>query len=664
MDIRLRKESRPRHGASFSRWLLQFGHRLVRAGAIFLLGAYFLLSAERIDAASATWSSRALSSDWINPLNWSSPTIPDGGDDTATFVTSRRTCIDVWNSVTLNGVHFNCGADMFYISVGANPNVPMNVGVTLTISGAGIVNSASALETFTTGANTYGASGAIVFLNNASAGIFTTYTNAASAISGAYGGHVAFLNSATAARTTIINNGAVTTGADGGYTQFFNTSDAREATITNLGAATTDAGGGSLSFHDNSSAYHARITNSAGVFGASGGSGSGGTSFVDISSAGEAIIINNGSVDVNSYGGFTSFSANSNAGNATFENQCGNAEGFGGGETVFSDSATAANGTFLNKGGCMGAGGLTYFGGASTAGDGHFVVEGASPNGPARATVHFGGGPGIASAGKGTFVSQGATVGGGASGGFIDFNVYSTAEDAFITTGGGLTDGAAGATTQFARQSAAADATLLVNGAATNGAAGGFLLFNPGSTADHASIIANAGSNGGGGGVVRFRGDAVGGTASIAVYGNASLDLRFHSVPGLTVGSLEGDGNVLVGATTLSVGSNDKSTSFSGYIQDGRSNGSGSGGIAKIGTGVLTFEGRSENDYIADTLALTVVTGSPINLNFTGVPDRIRALIVDGATQAPGVYGGPDSDAPNQLGQFTGPGTVLVSETD
>jgi hypothetical protein len=118
----------------------------------------------------------------------------------------------------------------------------------------------------------------------------------------------------------------------------------------------------------------------------------------------------------------------------------------------------------------------------------------------------------------------------------------------------------------------------------------------------------------------------------------------------VTIGSIEGSGNVLLGANNLRVGTNNINTSFSGVI-------SGSGSLAKIGRGILTLQA---NDCIADTVGLILVSGSTIKLDFTGPPDVIASLKVNGVLQPPGIYGGPMSGAPNILLEFRGSGTVSV----
>lgn len=118
-------------------------------------------------------------------------------------------------------------------------------------------------------------------------------------------------------------------------------------------------------------------------------------------------------------------------------------------------------------------------------------------------------------------------------------------------------------------------------------------------TAGNATLIANGGQGGGAGGVIRFFTLARGGTARVEVFGNGSLDVS-NFITNLTVGSIEGDGNVFLGASNLIVGSNNLSTNFSGVISDrgGFTDGRG-GSLTKIGTGKLVLSHR--NTYTGGT---------------------------------------------------------------
>ena len=261
------------------------------------------------------------------------------------------------------------------------------------------------------------------------------------------------------------------------------------------------------------------------------------------------------------------------------------------------------------------------------------------------------------------------------NGGQIAFNGNSSAGSATIVQGGGPqmafneSSSAGNATisnypgfpgsvsqTIFNGTSRAGSATITNYGGGGSGTVGGQTVFNDTSTAGSATVIANSGNNvGGGDGAIFFNGGSTGGTARVEVIDSGYLDIS-NDQSSLTIGSIEGTGYVFLGSNTLIVGSNNLSTTFSGTIQ-------GSGGLGKIGSGVLTFGGRQTSDYIADTVGLILVSGSIINLNFTGPPDLIATLMVDGVAQPPGVYGSPNSGAPHPLPEFAGRGTVQVGAT-
>ena len=236
----------------------------------------------------------------------------------------------------------------------------------------------------------------------------------------------------------------------------------------------------------------------------------------------------------------------------------------------------------------------------------------------------------------------------GAAGGQTIFNDTSTADHASITNdgaGASSNPGNPGQTT-FNDRSTAGHATIINWG--TEGYGGsGTTIFTGSSTADSATIIANGGYYLGGG--IVFIGASTGGNARVKVFDNGHLDITNHQ-SGVTVGSIEGSGDIFLGANTLTVGTNNINTSFSGVIQ-------GTGSLAKVGSGVLTLR---SNHSIADTIGLILVSGSIIKLDFTGPPEPIASLLVNGVPQAAGVYGGPLSGAPNILLEFAGVGTVRV----
>ena len=231
------------------------------------------------------------------------------------------------------------------------------------------------------------------------------------------------------------------------------------------------------------------------------------------------------------------------------------------------------------------------------------------------------------------------------------FNGTSTAGHASITNGGGGFHLANGGQTIFNGTSTAASATLHqltseLTISLTQQPATTFSTILRLPTAQSLSLM---GGSSEAGGAIFFNGASTGGTARVEVFDNGYLDISGHQ-SGVTIGSIEGSGNVFLGANNLTVGTNDINTSFSGVI-------SGSGSLAKVGSGVLTLQA---NDCIADTVGLILVSGSIIKLDFTGPPDVIASLKVNGVPQPPGIYGGPMSGAPNILPEFGGSGTVSV----
>ena len=174
-------------------------------------------------------------------------------------------------------------------------------------------------------------------------------------------------------------------------------------------------------------------------------------------------------------------------------------------------------------------------------------------------------------------------------GGATFFLGHSTAGSATFINAGGVTF--------FLKDSSAGNGTFINNGGRVAGAGGGFTHFDQNSTADSCTLIANGGSNGGDGGMIAFRDRSVGDISRVELFGNGSLDISAHDAPGVTIGSVEGDGNVFLGANTLTVGSNNLSTTFSGVIQNGAF---GSGGsLTKIGLGTLILSGA--NTYTGGT---------------------------------------------------------------
>jgi autotransporter-associated beta strand protein len=168
------------------------------------------------------------------------------------------------------------------------------------------------------------------------------------------------------------------------------------------------------------------------------------------------------------------------------------------------------------------------------------------------------------------------------------------------------------------------DTATAANATVTNSATGDFRFYNT-TTAGNATIVNNN--------LVYFNDASTAGTATIInnsfVYfytngtagqarliNNAGAVIDFSGSTGpasdgnITAGSIEGAGNINLGAVQLSVGSNNLSTTVSGAIQDGGFSGGTGGALVKTGSGTLTLAGA--NTY---TGATTVQAGT---LNVTG----------------------------------------------
>ncbi|MBB4392739.1 autotransporter outer membrane beta-barrel domain-containing protein [Bradyrhizobium sp. ERR14] len=184
-----------------------------------------------------------------------------------------------------------------------------------------------------------------------------------------------------------------------------------------------------------------------------------------------------------------------------------------------------------------------------------------------------------------------------ANSGFVTF------EDSASAGGAQITNNATGQIDFFTNASA---------GTATiNNGAGGVLNFHNTTTAATSSIIndgtvnfdgsATAGSatiTTNNGATTNFSGTSSGGSAKFITNAGGTVDISGLTSGGTTAGSIEGAGNYVLGANTLTTGSLNTSTQVDGII-------SGTGGLTKVGTGTLTLAGT--NTY---TGATTISAGT------------------------------------------------------
>jgi len=305
------------------------------------------------------------------------------------------------------------------------------------------------------------------------------------------------------------------------------------------------------------------------------------------------------------------------------------------GQIIFANSATAGSLTAFNN-----VGSMSFFG-SSTAANGTFTNNGGSAGFAFGASMAFNE---TSTAGNGTFTNDGGAVS-GATGGGIQFFDSSTAGNGTFTINGAPVSGAGFGGVFFvhsyiAGTPTAGDGIFTINGSAVSGEfTGGEVGFGESSTAGNATLIANGGADffppfRGAGGLIFFAGGSTGGTARVEVFGNGVLDISQDTFATVTIGSIEGSGLVFLGgngsfgATNLTVGNNNLSTTFSGKIQDGgNGGGTGGGSLTKIGRGKLTLSKAST--YTGGT---TVSNGTLLVTNRTGSATGTGAVQVNKGT--------------------------------
>ncbi|MEY2485787.1 MAG: fibronectin-binding autotransporter adhesin [Verrucomicrobiota bacterium] len=136
---------------------------------------------------------------------------------------------------------------------------------------------------------------------------------------------------------------------------------------------------------------------------------------------------------------------------------------------------------------------------------------------------------------------------------------------------------------------------------------------------------------------------AVNMTGVVANGGVGSAGLRYSGTDVLTLSN----SNTYSGGTSITVAG--------GTIVAAKDGALGSGNISLTTTAsvTLTLQGGATNNYIADSANLSLITGNTVNLNFTGTPDTIAQLIVNGSSAAAGTYGAGDFPELFGTGQLT-----------
>jgi autotransporter-associated beta strand protein len=192
-----------------------------------------------------------------------------------------------------------------------------------------------------------------------------------------------------------------------------------------------------------------------------------------------------------------------------------------------------------------------------------------------------------------TVVVNGTTILGGAYGSF-NYNAALPLVDVTVTANGGPgTESMFGGGASYLDGPSAQGCTFTSNGGSATNTSGGYTAFSNTFDTGDSVLIANGGTNGGNGGLLVLLDSSVV-RGRVELFGNGMLDISSHDAPGVSVGSLEGDGIVTMGALNLTVGSNSLSTTFSGTLQ-----GEAGSSLTKIGTGTLTLSGA--NTYTGGT---------------------------------------------------------------
>ncbi len=522
--------------------------------------------------ANSTWNTQAASGDWDTAANWSPAEIPS---DTACFAASNQTAItfSAPDVVSVNTIEFAEDAPAYTFTFGPS-TVPA-----LTIAGQGISNGSKKQQSFIVAATSSGyKTPQLKFSNAATAGTSDMFYCAGPVSEQGYGGGViSFCDTSNAGAASF----KVWTGAAappehntvGGEVSFSDASSAQSARFTIFGSLGADGDTfGNVVFHDTATAANATFTNVGGTV--SGGDG-GNTQFYGTSTAAYGVFDNWGGTHSKANGGDVAFDTTADGGHGYFYNHAAKAAGAYGGVTSFNNNpphvspqgASAGNGTYFNYGARDGEEG----------GGGH---------------VEFSAKYGSPTAANARIINYGSTLASKSSAGHTIFSI-SLPTDYFPRAGNGTfwnhpgeSEGAAAGFTEFSvfgsgspgsNVPTADNATLINLGGYSDKATGGYTQFSGPTSAGNAILIAYGGTRGGYGGRVVFYDQASGGSASVELFGNGTLDIGNHT-QGVTIGALALTGGIITtqlgtqtpcltvsGALTL----NSSQTSFSFWKKEG-----------------------------------------------------------------------------------------------
>ena len=670
------------------------GLRSVARHSLAVLLATTALGVVCAHAADAIWvgGNGADPSEWVENNNWSPAAQPNG---TATFTNTGVTTVANDNGVVIIG-------ELLFTGTPNAQAYTFNLDNPMIVNAAGILNNSTNIQTFNItsgnslvfqhGSSASGGTGTGgVTINNQSGG-FINFQNTSTAGSATIVNNsiMQFNDSSTAGSGQITNNVE---------TDFFDSTSAGTAHITNAAAAT-------LTFNTNATAASATISNAGGIqFNNSATAGSshinntgpGTIAFSNSSSAGSMVFTanpgSNGAITFNNTSTASSahidlvdttliFNNTSSAGSATVtmsnathaSNITFNDSSSAGSANItnvsstglnntlrFLDSSTAANATITNNAG-VGSGGQLQFGtlgGTDTANAGTATIVNnnlgttsffAQTSATSAAITNNSGGntnfQDQSTAASATIVNN--------NGGTTTFGVPIVGTDTATAGSANITNNAGG-TTLFTAATTAGNATIVNNtggflqfgdsGAGSSTAsAGNATITNSGTTSFNALTTAGSSTvTTNNGGNLFFFDSSTGGNARFITNAGGVFDMSGLTTAGMTAGSIEGAGNYVLGAKTLTVGSNNLSTTVSGII-------SGIGGsLIKTGTGTMTLS--NTDTYTGPTTVnggALVVDGSIAASSLTTVnagatlagSGTVGATAITGGTLMAGSTGG------------------------
>ena len=335
------------------------------------------------------------------------------------------------------------------------------------------------------------------------------------------------------------------------------------------------------------------------------------------------------------------------AGSAPFTSTRSLALGAGGGTIDLSNNAYGLGGsitgggllTVTGSGGTLGLAAAGNYTGGTVLKDGAGITTTVSGALGSGAVQQQGNGTRLSFLGAASAGANSYSVGRAASadsGNTLSFSQTATAGNATITVNGAGWTTAGPNALQFGGNSSAGASTIVNQGGSINlfenGSAGtatitngdkSLLAFGMAASAGSAKIFNQAG------GLVRFADTSSGANASVTNAAGGTVDVSGSTAKtGTELGSLSGDGAVVLGATRLSLGGLNANNLISGKISDDGSPfaqpGTGVGGsIVKVGSGTLALTGA--NTYTGGT---TVAAGTLSVSNTSGSATGSGAVVV------------------------------------